>query len=192
MISGISNKTQSVAFGVLLPVLTLVSSVVLLMAIILVLLAIDAMVAGVAAISFGSIYGLITWLSRHQMKRNSQRIANEQTQVVQALQEGLGGIRDVLLDGTQPFYCDIYSRANYPLWRAQHSIGFVSGSPKFAMEALGVALIAALAYGLSRQSGGFSMAIPVLGALALGAQRLLPVLQHSYASWASIVGSQTS
>jgi ABC-type multidrug transport system fused ATPase/permease subunit len=192
LISGITKKTESVAFGVLLSGLTLISSVVLLMAIILTLLAIDAKVASVAAVSFGTIYGLIIWLTRRQLQRSSQHIANEQTRVVQALQEGLGGIRDVLLDGTQPLYCDIYRRANYPLWRAQHNIGFVSSSPKFAMEALGVALIAALAYGLSRQPGGVSTAIPVLGALALGAQRLLPALQQSYSSWVHIVGSQTS
>jgi ATP-binding cassette, subfamily B, bacterial PglK len=51
-------------------------------------------------------------------------------------------------------------------------------------------LIAALAYGLSRQEGGIATALPVLGALAVGAQRMLPALQQTYASWASIAGSQ--
>jgi ATP-binding cassette subfamily B protein len=35
-------------------------------------------------------------------------------------------------------------------------------------------------------------ALPVLGTLALGAQRLLPTLQQSYISWAGIVGSNAS
>ena len=53
-------------------------------------------------------------------------------------------------------------------------------------------VIAALAYVLSQQVGGISSALPVLGLLALGAQRLLPSLQQLYNSWASIVGSQAS
>ena len=53
-------------------------------------------------------------------------------------------------------------------------------------------VIAALAYVLSQQVGGISSALPVLGLLALGAQRLLPSLQQLYVSWASIVGSQAS
>jgi ATP-binding cassette, subfamily B, bacterial PglK len=53
-------------------------------------------------------------------------------------------------------------------------------------------LIAALAFGISRTAGGIAAALPVLGALALGAQRLLPVLQQGYSAWAMIVGSQTS
>jgi ATP-binding cassette subfamily B protein len=60
------------------------------------------------------------------------------------------------------------------------------------MEALGMVLIAVLAFGLSRSSQGVATALPVLGALALGAQRLLPALQQGYGAWASIAGSQAS
>ncbi len=60
------------------------------------------------------------------------------------------------------------------------------------MEALGMVLIAALAYTLSRQVGGITTALPVLGTLALGAQRLLPALQQIYGAWASIAGSHAS
>ena len=71
---------------------------------------------------------------------------------MKALQEGLGGIRDVLLDGTQPVYCDAYRQADQPLRRAQGNNIFIAQSPRYAMEALGMVLIAALAYG-SEPSG---------------------------------------
>lgn len=189
--SGI-GKVNSVVFGVLVPVLTLVSSTVLLVAIVLALIAIDPMVASVAAVGFGASYMLITWIFRRRLQLNSQLIAHEQTQVVKALQEGLGGIRDVLLDGTQPVYCEIYRRADLPLRRAQGNNTFIGQSPRYIMEALGMVLIAALAYVLSRQAGGIATALPVLGALALGAQRLLPALQQIYSAWASIAGSHSS
>lgn len=192
VISGITNKVNSVVFGVLLPFLTLVSSTLLLVAILLALIVIDPMVASVSALGFGASYALITWLSRRRLHRNSQRIAYEQTQVVKALQEGLGGIRDVLLDGTQSVYCDIYRHADHPLRMAQGNNSFISSSPRFMMEALGIVLISTLAFALSRQAGGIAIALPVLGALALGAQRLLPALQSIYSSWASISGSYAS
>jgi ATP-binding cassette subfamily B protein len=192
VISGITNKVNGVTFGVLLQLLILVSSTVLLVAIMLALLAIDPMVASAAAVGFGASYALITWMSRRRLHRNSQRIAFEQTQVVKALQEGLGGIRDMLLDGTQPVYCDIYRQADHPLRRAQGNNVFIGGSPRYVMEALGMVLIAALAYALSRQVGGIATALPVLGALALGAQRLLPALQQIYSAWASIAGNHAS
>lgn len=192
VISGIINKADGVVFWVLLPFLTLASSILLLVAIVLALIAIDPLVASMVAASFGASYGLITWLSRRRLHRNSERIAYEQTQVMKALQEGLGGIRDVLLDGTQPIYCDVYRNADHPLRRAYGNNIFIGGSPRFIMEALGMVLIAALAYGLSLQPGGVAAVLPVLGALALGAQRLLPALHQGYSAWASIVGSQAS
>lgn len=192
VISGITSKVDGVVFGVLLPLLTLVSATILLVAVTLALLFIDPMVAMAAVIGFGSSYALIAHMTRRRLYRNSQRIAYEQTQVVKALQEGLGGIRDVLLDGTQPIYCDIYRKADYPLRLGQGNNIFIGQSPRYLMEALGMVLIAALAFVLCRQTGGISTALPVLGALALGAQRLLPALQQIYNSWASISGHTAS
>lgn len=187
VLSGIGKVSG--AINVLSQLLGLASSTVLLVAITFALIAIHPVVALAATLGFGVSYGLITWVSRQRLRRNSQQIAHEQTQVIKALQEGLGGIRDVLLDGTQPVYCDIYKRADLRLRRAQGNNTFIGGSPRFAMEAVGMALIAALAYALSGQAGGVSTALPILGTLALGAQRLLPALQQSYSAWASIAGS---
>jgi ATP-binding cassette subfamily B protein len=75
---------------------------------------------------------------------------------------------------------------------AQGNNIFFSSSPRYALEALGMMLIAVLAYLLARQPDGIARAIPVLGALALGAQRMLPILQQAYGSWSSIQGYQAS
>ena len=53
-------------------------------------------------------------------------------------------------------------------------------------------LIAILAYVLTLQGNSITAAIPVLGALALGAQKSLPLLQQAYASYSSIKGSKSS
>lgn len=177
------------AVSMLHQLMTLVTSTLLMVSIMLVLGAIDFGVAATAAIGLGASYGVIAWISRQRLRSNSQRIAYEQTQVLKALHEGLGGIRDVLLDGTQPVYCDVYRKADLPLQRALGNNSFIGQSPRFAMEAVGMMLIAALAYGLSRQAGGIATALPILGALALGAQRLLPALQQCFSAWAGIVGN---
>jgi ATP-binding cassette, subfamily B, bacterial PglK len=190
VISGIINKVGGTVLGVLLPLMTLVSSLLLLVAIPLALIAIDPTVALAATAAFGASYALITWRSRRRLYRNSRRIADEETRVLKALQEGLGGIREVLLDGAQPVFCDIYRRADQQLRRAQGDNVFIAQSPRFAMEAVGMVLIAALAYGLTRQGHAPMGALPVLGALALGAQRLLPALQQAFGSWAAIAGSR--
>lgn len=190
-VSSILDYKVGYAVNVLLQMLYLASSVVLIIALMVVLLAIDAVVASAAAIGFGTSYVLIAWAFRKRLVNNAQRIAAETTRVIKAAQEGLGGVRDVLLDGTQPFFCNIYRQADYPLRLALGNNHFIAGSPRFIMETLGIVLIVILAYGLSHKTGGVAAYMPVLGALALGAQRLLPSLQQTYSAWSSILGSQT-
>lgn len=190
VINGITNKVNGVVFGVMLPLLALLSSTLVLFAVMAALLAIDPLVASVATGGFGLSYAVITLAYRRRLHRNSARIVREQTQVLKALQEGLGGIRDVLLDGSQPIYCEVYRKADLPFRQAQGDNSFVGQGPRYAIEAVGMVLITALAFALSRQPGGIAAAIPVLGALALGAQRLLPALQQIYNAWTSIAGNQ--
>ena len=63
------------------------------------LLLIDAQVAR----DCGSFWlcGLLAVTVRRQLRRNGLRIADISSRQIKALQEGLGAIRDVLLDGTQ-------------------------------------------------------------------------------------------
>ncbi|MBT8558169.1 ABC transporter ATP-binding protein [Polynucleobacter paneuropaeus] len=192
VISSITHQVNEVAFGVLLSLPALVSSLLLLIAILCTLMVINPVVASVAGLGFGASYILITFLSRHRLRRDGQRIAQGRAQIIKALQESLGSIRDVILDGTQSVFCNIYRNIDAPLRKAQGNNLFISVSPRYAMEALGMMLIAVLAYQLSRQPGGVATALPILGALALGAQRLLPALQQIYSSWTSIFGNQAA
>jgi ATP-binding cassette subfamily B protein len=191
IINGISSKTNGVIHIVLM-ILNLVGSSVTLTAILIALLTVDPVSALTAFGGFGLIYIVIIRITRNRLLSNSQCIARESTKVIQSLQEGLGGIRDVLIDGSQATYCQIYRNADHPLRLAQGSSSFISGSPRYVMEALGMLLIVGLAYTLAQQPDGIAKAIPVLGALAFGAQRFLPVLQLAYVSWSSIQGGQAS
>ena len=192
VITSITIKANNVINGIIMPALTLISSSIMLIAILPALLALDPVIAVAAFGGLGLIYAIIIRITRIQLLTHSQRIACKSSQVIKSLQEGLGGIRDVLIDGSQAVYCQIYSNADLPLRRAQGNNLFISGSPRYGMEALGMLLIAVLAYSLAQQADGITKSIPILGALALGAQRLLPVLQQAYGSWATIQGHQAS
>lgn len=192
VIAGISGKIDAVIRESLLPLLSGTSSALMLAAILAALFALDPVVAFLTFGGFGAVYAVIMVLSRKRLTQNSQRISRESNQVIKALQEGLGGIRDVLLDGTQAVYCKIYRSADLPLRRARANNQIIGASPRFLIEALGIVLIATLAFALTRREGGIAAAIPLLGALAIGAQRLLPVWQQLYNNWSSLRGGQAS
>ncbi|NBU73098.1 MAG: ABC transporter ATP-binding protein [Bacteroidetes bacterium] len=104
----------------------------------------------------------------------------------------MGGIRDVLLDGTQAYYCKLYADSNWKIRQAQAANSYINTAPRYLMEGLGVTFIALLAYWLTLGGNVGQSALPVLGALALGAQRMLPTLQAIYGAWANILSSEAS
>lgn len=180
IISGVTAKTTMIINYLVMPLLTALSSTAILIAILASLLAVNPMMSLVAFAGFGAIYGGIIFLTRRQLNLCSERISVESGQVIKVLQEGLGGIRDVLIDGAQETYCEQYRRADMLLRHAQANSTIIGQSPRFAAEALGMAFIAGLAYVIAQREGSVSDAIVLLGALALGAQRILPVLQQGY------------
>jgi ATP-binding cassette, subfamily B, bacterial PglK len=191
VINGITSKI-GIASGTITNMIDIVSSVVMMTIIIIALLSVDPVTALGAFCGFGLIYAFVIRLTHYRLLTNSQIIARESTNVIKSLQEGLGGIRDMLIDGIQSTYCQIYRNADLPLRRSHASALFIGNSPKYAIEALGMILIAWLAYSLAQQPDGITKAIPVIGALALGAQRLLPVLQKAYSAWSAIKSGKVS
>ncbi|MDB9915764.1 ABC transporter ATP-binding protein/permease [Alphaproteobacteria bacterium] len=192
VINVIITKTNTVINETLAPILMLISSLIILTGILSALFIINVNLTLSAFIGFGLMYWGVIFFTKKQIKVNSEVIANQSTQMIKSLQEGLGGIRDVIINDSQKFYCGLYRIADLPLRRASGNNRFISGSPRYAMEAIGMTFFAGIAFVISQQVGGMSSAIPVLGALALGAQRLLPALQQAYSSYSTIKGAQSS
>tara|TARA_B100000795_G_C22779082_1_gene431369 strand:+ start:111 stop:1784 length:1674 start_codon:yes stop_codon:yes gene_type:complete len=191
IINSIITKTNIVIVHILVPSLNLISSVIIMVGITSIVFTINAQVALITFLVFALFYGVIVFFTKKSLQKNSQLIADESTKMVKSLQEGLGGIRDVLIDGTQEFYCKLYQNADLSLRRASGDNVFIGHSPRYLMEAVGMILLTILAYTLTLQSN-VVVAIPILGALALGALKLLPPLQQAYGSYSAIKGAKSS
>ena len=170
----------------------LINSLILIVAILITLSSINLILAFSMFFGFGFLYLIIIRFTRIQLNENSKQIAEKSTLMIKALQEGLGGIRDILIDGNQEFYSHLYRKADARFRIASANNVFIGASPKFLVETFGLVLIALLAYMLSQREGGIVGYIPLLGVLALGAQRLLPVLQQSFKAYSGIKGAQHS
>lgn len=187
-IAGI-NKVDEVV-GVVFGLLTMISALMMAAFIVVVLVLLNPVMAAIALIGLGGIYATVFMLARKKLAKSSQTIGLAYNRRVQAVQEGLGGIRDVLLDHAQPLFVRRFEETDWPLRQAQTSISVIGPSPRFAVEALGMVLIALFAYATSTSVGGLAGAIPALGALALGAQRLMPLVQQSYQGWVLVSGNR--
>lgn len=189
IINAISKKIDIVISSLLLGGLTLATCMIMLSVILAVLLTINFWVTFFLFLGFGVVYLSIIKFTKTRLLLNSYRISQESTKVIKLLQEGLGGIRDVLIGGNQKEYCKTYERADQTMRNAQAMNHFISHSPRYIMESVGLVLIALVAYKLTESSNGISSAVPMLGMIGFGAQRLLPMLQQAYSSWSCIIAA---
>lgn len=192
LINVILIKTSDVIYGTVMPALNCISFGLTLIAILILLTVIAPILTfGIFGL-FCMVYISIINFTKSKVMTNSLTISRETNYMTKSLQEGFGGIRDVLIDGTQSFYSDSYRSANSLLRRAQASNIFIAGCPRFIVEFLAIVTISFLAYLFTTTSDGFAGVIPALGVIAFGAQRMLPMMQQLYGAWSAIQGNHAS
>jgi ATP-binding cassette, subfamily B, bacterial PglK len=176
------------AIQVTMAALVGVSSGLMALCISLVIFFVDPTVALIAVLGFGGFYAGISVLFHRRLSRNGRVINSAQPQRLKAIQEGLGGIRDVLLDQTQEFHVRRFKEIDDGMRRAQESNQVLGPTPRYLIEALGMVTIAVLGFLLAGRQGGIGAGLPTLGVLVVGGQRLLPMLQQAYQGWAMVAG----
>lgn len=192
VISGILSKVNTVIYGVLLPSISILGSSIMLIALIAALFYVDPSIALISIGGFFAMYTLFFYSMRKRLFENGVKIARDSDLTIKSIQESLGGIRDILLNGTQEVYCHEYQKYDSSLRKAQRDNLIISVAPKYLVEYIGILLFAVLALWLTVQKGDMLTVIPLLGALALIAQRSLPLMQQIYMGLASFRGSYAS
>ena len=191
IISAITVKTNEVIFYILMPLLSLVTSLIMVLIIFSYLVKVLPYNILICILAIALIYLYIVKKTSTILKKNSSDAALRSTYSLKILQESLGGIRDVLINNLQLYFYQIFEENDRLLRKAQSSSQYISQFPKYVVEAMGMLMIIVISYISTIYQNGLS-AIPILAVLALGAQRLLPALQQIYYSRTVIVANQSS
>tara|TARA_Y200000002_G_C22688347_1_gene666935 strand:- start:3929 stop:5698 length:1770 start_codon:yes stop_codon:yes gene_type:complete len=186
IVNGVFNKTSMIIHGVLMPIFMLISAIIFIVFVFSAIVFVDPLIAGLVSLVLSSIYILIATISRRSLNINGEKVSNESTKMIKYLQEGIGGIRNILIDNSQEYYLKFYKLSDAQLRLAQGTNQIFTLSPRYVMEAFGMVSISLIAYYFGNLTNDFSSLLPILGTLALGAQRLLPIFQQAYGNWGSI------
>ncbi len=187
-----TRKASGLVGSIIQPFFTIISSLLILIGILIALMVIDPISPLFLLLGFSLVYIFIAVTTKKRILSNGVIIAVQSGKITKAIQEGLGGIRDVLIDGLQPVYTKLYRDSLVPLQKAGSNNQVLSVMPRFGIEAIGLVLVSCMTAILVDRGAGLSDTLPMLGALALGALKLLPVLQQIYAAYSSIRGNEAS
>jgi ABC-type bacteriocin/lantibiotic exporter with double-glycine peptidase domain len=182
----ITHYARSVVSTVIIPILLSITSLITITVIAVLLIMVEPLITSMTISAFALIYILISFFTKKRLGILSKQLSVEEGRVAKILQEGFGGIRDVLIDGTQEVFCSLYRRASTTIQSAETTVNLIGGAPRYIIESISICILVLGSVALSRRPEGFAVAIPVIGAIALGAQRMLPLAQQLYVSWTNL------
>ena len=177
---------------VLRQILLLFTSTLIVLGLIIALFAINKTLATSSILIFSSLYLIIGNISKKTFVKNSKYILRNNIAIIKALQEGLGSIRDVLLNNSQNAYLKLYQGADRPMRMKEAQNVTMASFPRYSLEALSILIISLYAFSLTKSDVSRPELISLLGTLALAAQRMLPAMQQIYNAWASIKANLAS
>lgn len=186
------SKAQELIPYLLQPSLVIISSSMIALSIFFTLLYVNYFVTLVTVIAFVTIYFLLIQGFRKSLIINSENSSRERVKSLKVITEGLGGIRDIILDRSHNYFIKIFQESSFKVQTSNSIMQILSSTPRFILETFGMIIIAFLAFMFVNDGTNLIDVIPVFGVLALGAQKLLPLLQQIYAAFASILGNKSS
>ena len=190
----ISTVTTQITYTVNIIVLAfqLITSLVIVLAIIFTLLYVNIKISSVTITIFVISYLILYFLNKKRLKQNSVSVARAVNLITKLIQEGLGSIKDLILSNNQENFFKSYAKTDFKMRQKQAESKFLRLYPKYIVECSGVILIATLVLILKKENNSVGNIFPILGMIALSAQRLLPALQQIYGNWAQIQGNSES
>ena len=187
-ITGITLKSKHMIGGVVMPLLNIMTSIILGLSMMAMLLYLLPLATIISSLGILTIYIIVSYVSKTKLNIFGKQLSKGRDAVLKEIQEGLGGIREIILNNSQEKNINSYIKKDYLLRNASAKVHFIGASPRFALEALAMSLIIIVAFFFSSIEQ-YKTSIPLLGALALGLMRMLPLAQQGYSGWVSMKSS---
>ena len=175
---------------ILMSIIIIFNNIILSLLIFGTLLFIDFYTIGFVIITIGVIYILTTLSLRSRFNENSKIISEKQTSLIKTLQEGLGGIKEVILSSSQSFFVKDFNSNYSKLNTSLVFNNFFAQSPKLVIETLSILLFLSFYYYSFIQGKSLIELTGLIGVLAFGAQKLLPSFQVIYQNWSNITSNK--
>lgn len=191
IISSIVTQTD-VVVGVIKTIIFLISSIFISIGLIYSLFIINWFLSLSISLILILLYLILAAYFKIRLRKVSKSRAILVKQQTRSLQEGLGSIKDIILDNSQDFYSKLFKSSDRPIRFLAAKSEFIATSPRYIFEVISIFIIIIIAYIYTIFIDINTNIIPLLGSLALGLQRLLPAFQQAYNSWVIITISQNS
>jgi len=173
-------EVDQVLFGLIHPIAQMLAQGAVVLAMAIVILAFDPVMALSILAVVGVLYALIYGAVRHRLKRIGAEMAEANRERYQACSEALAGIKDVKITHSADGYLSRFHRASRLYARHFAANDTLSQSPMYVVEAVGYSGLIVIALVLLLKTDDVARVMPALGLYGFAAYRMLPAAQTIY------------
>jgi len=193
LMNNITTECSRVTQGIIYPVMIMNAKVALATCIITLLIIMNPLVTLSGFVVFASIYFIIFSIVKRRVAKNGVSVTKSQKDRFQLMNEGFGGIKDVLLLGRSFSFKEHFSSASIEYGRANGSNATMNEVPKFWVELIAFgAMVSLILFLLATNDGSLTIILPQLGIFAMASYKLMPAFQQVYGNLTYIKGSASA
>lgn len=186
----VSTEAARISVGIIQPLVQMNAKLVLALFISISIVIYDPLIAILGLFIFSLAYFLLYRLVRKKLVSNGQKLSEVSTQRFRLMNEGFGGIKDVLLLNRSHDFIARFHDSGKVFARAQGTNIAISQVPRYFIELIAFGAMISLVLVLIKvHSGNLGEVLPILAVYALAAFKLLPALQQIYSSVSQIKGN---
>lgn len=186
----VSTEAMRITGGIIQPLMQMNAKVVLAVLISVSILIYNPVIAIVGLLIFAIAYFLLYKLIRNKLISNGEEISQVSTDRFRLMNEGFGGIKDVLLLNRSHDFVKRFEESGKIYSRALGTNAGIGQVPRYFMELIAFGTMIGLVLLLIKlHDGDLGAVLPILAVYALAAFKLLPALQQIYSSIAQIKGN---
>lgn len=186
LLRNLTTESNALVGRVLLPLLMLFAESLTVVALILLLLMNNPLAASLVIVIFSSASFLFYRMVRHRILRWGEENQKHSGLAIQHLQQGLNGIKDIIMQGRQSFFLQRYIVHSNLTATYTGRQGFVGNLPLLWLETLSVGVLLSLVAILLLQGNDFGVIIPTLAMFTGAAFRLMPSINRILVSLQSL------
>ena len=150
----------------------------------------NPIIAVIGLLIFALAYIVLYKLVRRKLAFNGQEISQVSTDRFRLMNEGFGGIKDVLLLNRSHDFIERFEKSGKIYARALGLNTAIGQVPRYFMELIAFGSMIGLVLLLIKlHAGNLGAVLPILAVYALAAFKLLPALQQIYSNIAQIKGN---
>ena len=182
----ILSEVSTVIHGAMIPMMTLIAQSAVALALMILLLVVDPLLALRVGATLAAAYGAIFALMRGWLKHLGEARVDANQERFTAVSEAFGAAKEVKVGGLERSYIERFAKPAEIFAKGQATAQVIAQLPRFALEAVAFGGMLLVIIYLMAQSGSFASAVPIVTLYAFAGYRLMPALQQIYQAFTQL------